>query len=308
MKHDEEYSYRDIDEEWKEVYKNVDKIVDYVNNDNKGNLYLNSNMWQPCYEALCSILNVYSLKFIGSDKITEHEKVISADEYISNQLKKMNITPNTPDDLMQGYFLSIRGLSADSIMTSPKEKREYLYNYALDLIEKKCNITHEQRLNYASKYLKSSSIDYNDIKDNPDIETGTIFRFDNYICEVDDFNQDNPNESIVYIYDSQKAFDNNEYIEQISLLNKDIKDNIREYMEDNYVVKSVSRVGLLIEMKDQISSDLLSYSKNYLMSEPKKGYEKEWKTTYQKYIVVQEMIKEERTKSIENKKYERDDR
>ena len=92
---------------------------------------------------------------------------------------------------------------------------------------------------------------------------------------MDDFNQDNPNESIVYIYDSQKAFDNNEYIEQISLLNKDIKDNIREYMEDNYVVKSVSRIGLLIEMQDQISHDLLSYSKNYLMSEPKKGYENE---------------------------------
>ena len=122
------------------------------------------------------------------------------------------------------------------------------------------------------------------------------------------FNQDNPNESIVYIYDSQKAFDNNEYIEQISLLNKDIKDNIREYMEDNYVVKSVSRIGLLIEIQDQISHDLLSYSKNYLMSEPKPRHEKEWKTTYQKYIVIQEMIKDERIKSIENKKHERDER
>lgn len=79
-------------------------------------------------------------------------------------------------------------------------------------------------------------------------------------------------------------------------------------MEDNYVVKSVSRIGLLIEMQDQISHDLLSYSKNYLMSEPKTGYEKEWKITYQKYIVIQEMIKDERIKSIETKKHERDDR
>ena len=152
------------------------------------------------------------------------------------------------------------------------------------------------------------NIDYNDVKDNPDIEMGTIFRFENYICEVDDFNQDNPNESIVYIYDSQKAFDDNEYIEQVSLVNNDIKDNIREYMEDNYVVKSVSRIGLLIEIQDQISHDLLSYSKNYLMSEPKSGHEKEWKTTYQKYIVIQEMIKDERIKSIETKKHERNGR
>ena len=38
--------------------------------------------------------------------------------------------------------------------------------------------------------------DYNNVKDNPDIEMGTIFRFDNYICEIDDYNQDNPNENI----------------------------------------------------------------------------------------------------------------
>lgn len=302
MKHDDEYSYRDIDYEWKEVYKNVDKIVAYVSNDYKGNLYLNSNIWQPCLESIDEILKIYNLKFIGSDKITEHEKVISADEYISNQLEKMNITPNTPDDLIQGYFLSINGLSANSIMTSPEEKREYLYNYTLDLIENNCGITHEQRLNYVSKYLKSPDINYNDIKENPDIEMGTIFNFGNYVCEVDDYNQDNPNESIVFIYKSKNDLDNGNYLEQVSLLNKNIKENIEEYMERNYYVKPITRLGLLKEISDQISNDLLAYSESYLMNKPKDGCELEWRKTKEKYNLIKQMIAEEKSRVSSKKK------
>lgn len=41
--------------------------------------------------------------------------------------------------------------------------------------------------------------DYNNVKDNPDIEMGTIFQVGRYICEVDDYNYDAPNESIVFI-------------------------------------------------------------------------------------------------------------
>ena len=85
-------------------------------------------------------------------------------------------------------------------------------------------------------------------------------------------------------------------------------DFVKKIMKDNYDVKSVSKINLLIEMQDQISHDLLTYSKNYLMSKPKEGYENKWETTYQKYIVIQEMLKEERTKFIENKKHERGDR
>jgi len=139
--------------------------------------------------------------------------------------------------------------------------------------------------------------DYNNVKENPDIEQGTIFRFGKYVCEVDDFNYDAPNESIVFIYKSYKDYKNGNYLEQVSLLNKDIKQNIEEYMEENYNVNSIDKMSLLIEMKDQISSNLLSYSSNYTLSEPMPGCEREWKKSYQKLALIQQMIKEEREKN-----------
>ena len=36
--------------------------------------------------------------------------------------------------------------------------------------------------------------DYNNVNENSDIEMGSLFKFGNYICEVDDFNDDNINE------------------------------------------------------------------------------------------------------------------
>lgn len=304
MKYDEEYSYRDIDCELREVYKNVDKIVAYVNNEFKGDLYLNSNIWQPCYEALVGILRLYDLKFIGSDKVTENEKIVNVNDYINNQLKKMNITQDISDDLVQGYFLSITGLNASAIMTSPDEKRKYLYKYVLDSMENHNEITHEQRLNYDKEYLKLEhrETDFNDTKENPDIEMGTIIKYGNYVCEVDDYNQDNPNESIVFIYSSQEDLDKGEYLEQVSLLNKNIKDNIQEYMKKNYYIKPVTRLDLLQEIQEQISYDLFVYSKNYLMNTPKNGYEQEWKRVKDKYDLIQQMVMEEKKRTIKKKK------
>jgi len=112
--------------------------------------------------------------------------------------------------------------------------------------------------------------DFNDVKVNPDIEMGTLFRFDNFVCEVDDYNQDNPNESIVFIYESDEKQRNGEYLEQVSLLNENIKENIEEYMIANYSIKNVSRLSILLELQDQVNQDFLAYSKNYLMSDEKK--------------------------------------
>lgn len=148
--------------------------------------------------------------------------------------------------------------------------------------------------------------DYNNVKDNPDIEMGTIFRFGDYICEIDDYNQDNPNESIVFIYESEKKLDVGEYLEQVSLLNKDIKDNIESYMMEKYNLSSISRMSLLLEMQDTINNDLLSYSSNYLMSESKVGCEKEWKKALEKSNLIQVMLMEERNKDIIKKKEDKE--
>jgi len=146
--------------------------------------------------------------------------------------------------------------------------------------------------------------DYNNVNDNPDIEMGNLFMFDNYICEIDDYNQENPNESIVFIYESLNKFENRDYIEQVSLLNKNIKENIEDYMEEKYDVKIVTRLSLLREVKDIIAQNLYIYSDNYLMSEPRKGYEREWRITNQKNHILDQMIREEEIKR-ENKQKEK---
>ena len=71
----------------------------------------------------------------------------------------------------------------------------------------------EKSLTEILESFRCISKDYNNIKDNPDIEQGTIFRFGKYVCEVDDFNYDAPNESIVFIYKSYeiKFFEVNRY-------------------------------------------------------------------------------------------------
>lgn len=152
------------------------------------------------------------------------------------------------------------------------------------------------------------NVDYNNVKDNPDIERGTIFNVGNYICEVDDYNDDNPNESIVFIYKSQKDYEYGDYFETISLSNMDIKTNIENYMRENYKVGiSITKLSLLEELKEQIESNLMSYSKNYLMSEPQEEYEVEWEFEVQKLKLVNEMIAEERNKKqLEKKDKERE--
>jgi len=99
------------------------------------------------------------------------------------------------------------------------------------------------------KIWKGSDIvkDYNNVKYNPDIEMGTIFQIGRYICEVDDYNYDEPNESIVFIYKSKKDYEAGNYLEQVSLPNKNIKQNIEEYMRDIYEVKIQNKNNERIE-------------------------------------------------------------
>lgn len=68
-----------------------------------------------------------------------------------------------------------------------------------------------------------------------------IYKVGNYVCKVDDINYDNKEESIVMIYKSEKDYKNGNYMEQVSLNNKDIKENITNYIKNNYLVKIKER-------------------------------------------------------------------
>lgn len=68
-----------------------------------------------------------------------------------------------------------------------------------------------------------------------DIEYGNIIRYKGYICVVGDYNYDNHKESIVEIYKSKKHFKDGDYIENVSLNNKNLKQNIKDYIDENYM-------------------------------------------------------------------------
>lgn len=65
-----------------------------------------------------------------------------------------------------------------------------------------------------------------------------IYVVGNYICIVDDYNYDNPKESIVMIYENNKDYRNGDYLEQVSLSNDNIRKNIKDYIIDTYNVKN----------------------------------------------------------------------
>lgn len=73
---DEEWEVRFLNE-WNILFENIDKILAYVENGKQGKLFVNSNIWWVLQETLMKILDLYDLKLIGADKVTEEEEVVS---------------------------------------------------------------------------------------------------------------------------------------------------------------------------------------------------------------------------------------
>lgn len=67
----------------------------------------------------------------------------------------------------------------------------------------------------------------------------------------------------------------------------------------------ITRLEFLNEIREMINHNILCYSNNYSLGEPKKGYEKEFKRENKKLILVEEMIREAKQKEkIKNKNME----
>lgn len=65
-----------------------------------------------------------------------------------------------------------------------------------------------------------------------------IYKVGDYICTIDDYNYDNPKESIVMIYKNKKDYINGDYLEQVSLSNDNIGKNIEDYVKYMYNAKA----------------------------------------------------------------------
>ena len=66
-----------------------------------------------------------------------------------------------------------------------------------------------------------------------------IMEYKGYIIEADDSNLDNPKENLVNIYENKQGLENKECIETVSLNSIGLKQNIRDYIDEFYVDKSV---------------------------------------------------------------------
>ncbi len=66
-----------------------------------------------------------------------------------------------------------------------------------------------------------------------------IMQYKGYIIEADDINIDNSKENLVHIYENNQDYINGEEIETVSLNTIGLKQNVRDYIDEFYVDKSV---------------------------------------------------------------------
>lgn len=64
----------------------------------------------------------------------------------------------------------------------------------------------------------------------------------------------------------------------------------------------ITKLSILTELKQNIEHNILCYSTNYLMTQPKEEYVNEWKIENKKLLLVEEMIREEKQKSKDKNK------
>lgn len=284
--------------------------------DNKPVAHIISTCWRETWEKDLNKLDKFKdLAYSSFDKLTSLPKISKCskllqdiyDTVCQSDSKMCHITDDDWKELYSDEYSDkdieelkkeVKELGIDKVITFNDAEYKIIGWGDLEMsFNDDRNISIDKDYNNVDK-------DYNNVKDNPDIEMGNLFRFDNYICEIDDYNQDNPNESIVFIYESLNKFEDRDYLEQVSLLNKNIKENLEDYMEEKYDVKIVTKLSILREMQDMTSHNLSLYSNNYLMSEPKKGFEREWRIESQKNHLLEQMIREEENKK-ENKQQEK---
>lgn len=98
----------------------------------------------------------------------------------------------------------------------------------------------------ADNGITKEYIDKNTELDTPDImkyfEGLAMFEtmeYKGYIIEADDVNFDNDKENLVNIYESKRDYENKESIETVSLNTIGLKQNIREYIDETYMMKDI---------------------------------------------------------------------
>ena len=129
------------------------------------------------------------------------------------------------------------------------------------------------------------------------IALNETMKYKGYIIEAGDLNDDNPKENLVYIYDNEQDYINGDEIETISLNTIGLKQNVRDYIDEFYIDKSV------IESEKAYFTFVLGY--DLLNDMLKKSSTPENDISYDFCnIVAEEFLKSEEYKNVKYSSYE----
>ena len=127
-------------------------------------------------------------------------------------------------------------------------------------------------------------------------------------------------ESIEMLFTDENSKERiNPSIKQLKAMAEYIKQTERYYMlfgYEKYTEKvidlilsrdenEITRLEFLNEIKDMTNHNIMCYSNNYSLGEPKSGFEKEFTRENKKLILIEQMIKEEKQKNREKNYKER---
>ena len=129
------------------------------------------------------------------------------------------------------------------------------------------------------------------------IALNETMKYKGYIIEAGDLNDDNAKENLVYIYDSEQDYINGDEIETISLNTIGLKQNVRDYIDEFYIDKSV------IESEKAYFTFVLGY--DLLNDMLKKSSTPENDISYDFCnMVAEEFLKSEEYKNVKYSSYE----
>lgn len=129
------------------------------------------------------------------------------------------------------------------------------------------------------------------------IALNETMKYKGYIIEAGDLNDDNPKENLVYIYDNEQDYINGDEMETISLNTIGLKQNVRDYIDEFYIDKSV------IESEKAYFTFVLGY--DLLNDMLKKSSTPENDISYDFCnMIAEEFLKSEEYKNVKYSSYE----
>lgn len=153
LRYDEKYGMEDFNI----LLNNIDKIVAYANNGYKGELRLNTNIWEVCWQSLCRIMKLYNLEFADKEnRIADENELIVPIRKIGNIKEKiyekmMNYGWNLGDNELKD-FDSVYDIHYDFIDRTYDYISGEDYDFSMQDISKG---NFEQMIDFMSDFLRA---------------------------------------------------------------------------------------------------------------------------------------------------------